>query len=82
MNPAILFAEHGLQVAATAEPFPEAAYARGLGQRFPGYGGTNAHVVLVAGDRDDAAPSTYALLQRDRSPMARVFPLSGRNEAG
>lgn len=82
LNPAIPFAEHGLQVAATAEPFPEGYDVPAASVNGFGYGGTNAHVVLVAGDRDDAAPSTYALLQRDRSPMARVFPLSGRNEAG
>ncbi|WP_027478890.1 type I polyketide synthase [Curvibacter gracilis] len=82
LNPAIPFDDYRLQVPRAAEPFP-AGYARPAASvNGFGYGGTNAHAVLVAAPN---APSTEALTTppcRARSPLARICPVSGRNEPG
>ncbi|OBH21166.1 type I polyketide synthase [Mycolicibacter sinensis] len=71
LNPAIPFAEHRLRVITEAEPFPaDYAIAAASVNGF-GYGGTNAHAVLV-----EAANRTQAIV---RTPPARVLPVSGRN---
>lgn len=91
LNPTIPFAEHGLKVAVDAEPFPATYPVPAVSVNGFGYGGTNAHAVLVAADAADAAdvgaadvgaPSVAAETHRERPAMARVFPLSGRTEAG
>ncbi len=82
LNPAIPFAEQGLKVATAAEPFPDGYELPAVSVNGFGYGGTNAHAVLVAGDRIDDVPSVPAVPQRERAPMARVLPSPGRNEAG
>lgn len=79
LNPAIPFDDYRLQVPRAAEPFPThyarpAASVNGFG-----YGGTNAHAVLVAAP---APETTAAPVRPARLPQARVCPVSGRNEAG
>lgn len=74
LNPAIPFDEYRLRVITEAEPFPAdyptpAASVNGFG-----YGGTNAHAVLVAAP-EPAPPA-------NRRAVAQVLPVSGRNEAG
>ena len=79
LNPAIPFDGYRLQVPRAAEPFP-AGYARPAASvNGFGYGGTNAHAVLLAAPGAEA-PATPG--RRTRSPLARVCPVSGRNEAG
>ena len=72
LNPVIPFAEHRLRVITEAEPFPadrKAASVNGFG-----YGGTNAHAVLVE------APKLNRPIVR-QAP-AQVLPVSGRNADG
>jgi acyl transferase domain-containing protein/NADPH:quinone reductase-like Zn-dependent oxidoreductase/acyl carrier protein len=74
LNPAIPFAENRLRVITEAEPFP-AGYSRAAASvNGFGYGGTNAHAVLV-----DAPEPTPAAERR--APL-HVLPVSGRNEVG
>ena len=80
LNPEIPFDELGIRVPTEPEPFP-AGYPRAAAAvNGFGYGGTNAHVVLVAPPPDGAgsAPGPGAAPQR---PGRRVFPVSGRTEA-
>lgn len=79
LNPAIPFEDYRLQVPRQAEPFPVGYAQPAASVNGFGYGGTNAHAVLVG------APDTVATAQaprRARSPLARLCPVSGRNEAG
>lgn len=89
LNPAIPFEQHRLRVPVEPEPFP-AGYARpAAAVNGFGYGGTNAHAILLAhepqaapGDgRADGRDDVRAAV-RDRAPETRVMPVSGRNEAG
>lgn len=74
LNPAIPFAEHRLRVITEAEPFP-AGYSRAsVAVNGFGYGGTNAHAVLV--QAPEAAPIA------ERPAPLQVLPVSGRNEVG
>ncbi len=77
LNPAIPFAEHRIEIPTEVRPFPPgypvmAAAANGFG-----YGGTNAHVVMVALDRDSDSISTFS----EEFPAVRVLPVSGRTDA-
>lgn len=74
LNPAIPFAEYRLRVITEAEPFPaDYAIAAASVNGF-GYGGTNAHAVLVQ------APEPTPPVNRQGA--AQVLPVSGRNEVG
>lgn len=74
LNPAIPFAEHRLRVITEAEPFPAGYAIAAASVNGFGYGGTNAHAVLV-----EAPKRTQAIV---RQAPARVFPVSGRNVDG
>jgi acyl transferase domain-containing protein/NADPH:quinone reductase-like Zn-dependent oxidoreductase/acyl carrier protein len=74
LNPDIPFAEHRLRVITEAEPFPADYTTAAASVSGFGYGGTNAHVVLVE------APEPTGPVAR-RAP-AQVLPVSGRNEVG
>ena len=88
LNPAIPFAEHRIEIPTEVRPFPAgypvmAAAANGFG-----YGGTNAHVVMVALDRDVSEPPATGDLTADdlatevvNQPSVRVLPVSGRTDA-
>jgi acyl transferase domain-containing protein/NADPH:quinone reductase-like Zn-dependent oxidoreductase/acyl carrier protein len=77
LNPEIPFAEHRLRVITEAEPFPADYPTAAASVNGFGYGGTNAHAVLVEAPR--AAESTEPAA---RPAPAQVVPISGRNEAG
>jgi acyl transferase domain-containing protein/NADPH:quinone reductase-like Zn-dependent oxidoreductase/acyl carrier protein len=74
LNPEIPFAEHRLRVVTEAEPFPVGYETAAASVNGFGYGGANAHAILVEAPRP-AEPAT-------RPAPAHVLPLSGRNEAG
>jgi acyl transferase domain-containing protein/NADPH:quinone reductase-like Zn-dependent oxidoreductase len=74
LNPAIPFAEHRLRVITEAEPFPADHPTAAASVNGFGYGGTNAHAVLVE------APKRTPPAAR-RAP-ANVLPVSGRNADG
>ncbi|WP_046316733.1 type I polyketide synthase [Mycobacterium sp. UM_Kg1] len=74
LNPAIPFDEYRLRVITEAEAFPaDYALAAASVNGF-GYGGTNAHAVLVEAPK----PPRAAV----RRAPARVLPVSGRNADG
>lgn len=72
LNPAIPFAEHRLRVITEAEPFP--ADCAAVSVNGFGYGGTNAHAILV--EAPEPAPRVL------RRVPAQVLPVSGRNAEG
>ena len=74
LNPAIPFAEHRLRVITEAEPFPADYTTAAVAVNGFGYGGTNAHAVLV-----EAPKPTRPVV---RQAPAQVLPVSGRNEVG
>src|SRR5271156_5940977 len=74
LNPAIPFAENRLRVITEAEPFPAGYPQAAAAVNGFGYGGTNAHAVLV-----EAPEPTPAV---DRQAPLEVLPVSGRNEVG
>ncbi|HTY27455.1 MAG TPA: type I polyketide synthase, partial [Mycobacterium sp.] len=74
LNPAIPFAEQRLRVATEAQPFPPEYPVAAVSVNGFGYGGTNAHAVLVE------APEPAEPLERPAP--ATVLPVSGHNEAG
>jgi acyl transferase domain-containing protein/NADPH:quinone reductase-like Zn-dependent oxidoreductase/acyl carrier protein len=74
LNPAIPFAEHRLRVITEAEPFPVDYTTAAVSVNGFGYGGTNAHAVLV-----EAPKPTRPVV---RQAPANVLPVSGRNVDG
>jgi acyl transferase domain-containing protein/NADPH:quinone reductase-like Zn-dependent oxidoreductase len=74
LNPAIPFAKNRLRVITEAEPFPAGYPQAAAAVNGFGYGGTNAHAVLV-----EAPEPTPAV---DRQAPLQVLPVSGRNEVG
>jgi acyl transferase domain-containing protein/NADPH:quinone reductase-like Zn-dependent oxidoreductase/acyl carrier protein len=74
LNPAIPFAEHRLRVITEAQPFPADHATAAASVNGFGYGGTNAHAVLVEAPKP-APPAA-------RRAPARVLPVSGRNADG
>ena len=74
LNPEIPFAEHRLRVITEAEPFPAGYPTAAASVNGFGYGGTNAHAVLVQ-------PPEPTRPDVRRAP-AQVLPVSGRNEVG
>jgi acyl transferase domain-containing protein/NADPH:quinone reductase-like Zn-dependent oxidoreductase len=74
LNPAIPFAEHRLRVITEAEPFPADYRTAAVSVNGFGYGGTNAHAVLVEASK----PTPPAA----RRATAQVLPVSGRNADG
>ena len=74
LNPAIPFAENRLRVITEAEPFPAGYPQAAAAVNGFGYGGTNAHAILV-----EAPEPTPAV---DRQAPLQVLPVSGRNEVG
>ena len=74
LNPAIPFAEHRIRVITEAEPFPADYTTAAVAVNGFGYGGTNAHAVLVEAPKP-AQPVV-------RKAPAHVLAVSGRNEAG
>ena len=74
LNPAIPFAEHRIRVITEAEPFPADYTTAAVAVNGFGYGGTNAHAVLV-----EAPKPTRPVV---RQAPAQVLPVSGRNEVG
>lgn len=74
LNPEIPFAEHRLRVITEAEPFPAGYETAAASVNGFGYGGANAHAILVE------APRPAEAVQRQLP--AAIMPISGRNEAG
>lgn len=74
LNAAIPFAEHRLRVITEAEAFPANYPTAAVSVNSFGYGGTNAHAVLV-----EAPKPTRPDIRRE---PAQVLPVSGRNEVG
>jgi acyl transferase domain-containing protein/NADPH:quinone reductase-like Zn-dependent oxidoreductase/acyl carrier protein len=74
LNPQIPFAEHRLRVITEAEPFPNGYATAVASVNGFGYGGTNAHAILV--EAPEPSPPTT------RQVPAQLFPISGRNEVG
>ncbi len=74
LNPQIPFAEHRLRVITEAEPFPAGYPTAAVSVNGFGYGGTNAHAVLVEAPQPTQPPT--------RPAPAQVLPISGRNEVG
>ena len=74
LNPAIPFTEHRLRVITEAEPFPADHPTAAVSVNGFGYGGTNAHTVLV-----EASTPTPTVTRR---APAQVLPVSGRNADG
>ena len=74
LNPEIPFAEHRLRVITEAEPYPAGYQTAAASVNGFGYGGTNAHAILVEAPEPAPPPA--------RQAPAQVFPVSGRNEAG
>ena len=74
LNPAIPFTEYRLRVITEAESFPAGYERAAVSVNGFGYGGTNAHAVLV----EAPAPAARAV----RPAPAQVLPVSGRNESG
>jgi acyl transferase domain-containing protein/NADPH:quinone reductase-like Zn-dependent oxidoreductase len=74
LNPAIPFAENRLRVITETEPFPADYVTAAVSVNGFGYGGTNAHAVLIQ------APTPSGPDVR-RAP-AHVLPVSGRNAEG
>ncbi len=77
LNPEIPFAEHRLRVITQAEPFPADYSTAAVSVNGFGYGGTNAHAVLVEAPQE-SKPGPPA----SRPAPAQVLPISGRNEVG
>ena len=78
LNPDIPFSDYRLSVPLAVEPFPESYALPAASVNGFGYGGTNAHAILVAAPA--AGESTAAT--KARPDLARIFPISGRNDAG
>ncbi len=78
LNPEIPFDDFRLAVPLEAEPFPESYALPAASVNGFGYGGSNAHAILVAPPAEAGAPAAA----RARPAMARVFPVSGRNDDG
>ena len=74
LNPAIPFADYRLRVITEAEPFPADYTTAAVAVNSFGYGGTNAHAVLV-----EAPKPTPPVVRR---APGQVLPVSGRNEVG
>lgn len=74
LNPAIPFAEHRLRVITEAESFPADYSVPAASVNSFGYGGTNAHAVLVEAPKPVCPDARHA--------PAQVLPVSGRNEVG
>src|SRR5271154_7175914 len=74
LNPAIPFAENRLRVITEAEPFPAGYPQAAAAVNGFGYGGTNAHAVLVEAPEPTRPPV--------RRAPAHVLPVSGRNADG
>jgi acyl transferase domain-containing protein/NADPH:quinone reductase-like Zn-dependent oxidoreductase/acyl carrier protein len=74
LNPAIPFAEYRIRVITEAETFPTGYTTPAVAVNGFGYGGTNAHAVLVEAPKP-AQPVV-------RKAPAHVLAVSGRNEAG
>jgi acyl transferase domain-containing protein/NADPH:quinone reductase-like Zn-dependent oxidoreductase len=74
LNPAIPFAEHRLRVITESESFPADYTTAAVSVNGFGYGGTNAHAVLVEASK----PTPPAA----RRAPAHVLPVSGRNADG
>ena len=74
LNPAIPFDEYRLRVLTEAEPFPADYPTAAVSVNGFGYGGTNAHAILVEAPKP-ARPVA-------RQAPAHVLPVSGRNEVG
>ncbi|MEU1963370.1 SDR family NAD(P)-dependent oxidoreductase [Nocardia sp. NPDC019304] len=72
-NPQIKFDELRLRVPLRPEPLPAAPGKGVVAVNGFGYGGTNAHAILVE------APSSAARAEDER-PVPRVLPVSGRHE--
>ncbi|MGW4717165.1 SDR family NAD(P)-dependent oxidoreductase [Nocardia sp. NPDC004260] len=72
-NPAIEFDELRLRVPLSAEPLSAAPGKGVVAVNGFGYGGTNAHAVLV-----EAPPA--AARAEDERPVPRVLPISGRHD--
>ncbi|MBV8618837.1 MAG: SDR family NAD(P)-dependent oxidoreductase [Curvibacter sp.] len=78
LNPAIPFDAYRLQVPLEVEPFPAAYGLPAAAVNGFGYGGSNAHAVLVAAP----TPAPVAAPAQRRAAQARVCPVSGRNDPG
>ncbi|MEW1741148.1 type I polyketide synthase, partial [Nocardia beijingensis] len=72
-NPQIKFDELRLRVPLRPEPLPAAPGKGVVAVNGFGYGGTNAHAILVE------APASAARAEDER-PVPRVLPISGRHE--
>jgi len=77
LNPEIPFAEHRLRVVTEAEPFPAGYQTAAVSVNGFGYGGTNAHAILV-----QAPETSESTRPPARQAPAQVLAISGRNEAG
>lgn len=80
LNPEIPFDDYRLAVPLAVEPFPESYPLPAASVNGFGYGGTNAHAILVAPPTCDTPVSATA--PGKRADAARIFPVSGRNDAG
>ncbi|PJG57673.1 type I polyketide synthase, partial [Aeromonas cavernicola] len=78
LNPAIPFSEYQVVVPLQVEPFPPQYELPAAAINGFGYGGTNAHAILVA----PPAALTDVSAPRARTELARLFPICGRNEVG
>lgn len=78
LNPNIPFDTYQLTVPVDTVDFPNREGLSAASINGFGYGGTNAHAILV-----NSPESVKKVLKRtERSEKARIFPVTGRNDAG